>query len=59
MEDPVFLAETGHTFEKYALEDWLKENNTCPMTRVELKTKQFLPNWNLKKAIEEWKQKNK
>eukprot|EP01080_Neovahlkampfia_damariscottae_P003160 gene3160-5476_t len=56
MEEPVFLVETGHSFERYALEEWLQNNNTCPLTQTELKTKQFVTNWSLKKAIEEWKQ---
>ena len=59
MDEPVFLVESGHTFEKVALQEWLQNNNTCPLTQTELITKQFVTNWSLKKAIEEWKQLNK
>lgn len=55
MKIPVILVETGHTFEKSALEKWLEKNNTCPMTGKELVSKNFVIVYSLKKAIEHWK----
>ncbi|MEK9657929.1 MAG: U-box domain-containing protein [bacterium] len=36
MRHPVCLAQTGHLFEREAIEHWLKEKNTCPVTRARL-----------------------
>jgi len=55
MEDPV-LAMDGHSYERHAIEDWLKRNNTSPKTNVPLISKQLLPNHNLKSMILDWKE---
>ena len=39
MSDPVFLIETGHTFERSAIEDHLKRCNRGPLCGVQLKSK--------------------
>lgn len=57
MEDPVFLAETGHTFERKAISAWLKKQETCPLTRQVLTTKTLVANWGLRSAIAEWRMK--
>lgn len=56
-QDPVFLAETGHTFEREAISAWLEKHDTCPMTRQVLTTKALVPNWGLRSAIAEWRTK--
>ncbi|XP_057758810.1 putative E3 ubiquitin-protein ligase LIN-1 isoform X1 [Arachis stenosperma] len=58
-DDPVTL-ETGHTFERHAIEEWLKRGNlTCPITRKKLR-KTRLPKTNLvlKQIISSWKEQN-
>ncbi|KAL9649323.1 hypothetical protein ABK040_014625 [Willaertia magna] len=52
MIDPVIVG-SGHTFERFSIEEWLKSNNTCPITRMKIKTKLILPNINAKSAINE------
>ncbi|KAL9657198.1 hypothetical protein ABK040_011420 [Willaertia magna] len=52
MIDPVII-ESGHTFERSSIEEWLKSNNTCPITRKKIKTTLILPNINAKSAISE------
>jgi hypothetical protein len=56
MEDPVILVETGQTYERQAIEQWLSRHDTCPIVRdKELQKKDLLPNGSLKRAIEEWR----
>ncbi|MED6150211.1 hypothetical protein PIB30_070194 [Stylosanthes scabra] len=58
-DDPVTL-ETGHTFERHAIEEWLKRGNlTCPITRKKLR-KTRIPKTNhvLKQIISSWKEQN-
>ncbi|KAL9657201.1 hypothetical protein ABK040_011423 [Willaertia magna] len=52
MIDPVII-ESGHTFERDSIEEWLKSNNTCPITRKKIKTTLILPNINAKSTINE------
>lgn len=47
MHDPVLLSD-GHTYERRAIEDWLRESNTSPMTGVALVTGNVYPNMALK-----------
>lgn len=37
------VTKCDHTFHKICLEDWMKENNTCPLCRVLLNTEKFIP----------------
>ncbi len=58
-EDPVIDNE-GNSYEKKAIEDWLKRNQTSPITRNPLSINDLKPNRGLKDAILEWKNsKNK
>ena len=57
MEDPVFAAD-GYTYERVAIETWLKNHNTSPNTNQPLAHKNLVPNHNLRSMILEWKQKN-
>ena len=52
MLDPVILVD-GHTYEKEAIEDWLKYRNTSPLTGMTLPSKQMIPNYALKGLIHE------
>ena len=44
MTDPVFVVETGMTYEREAIEAWLEEHNTDPSTGVTLADKRLAPN---------------
>lgn len=57
MSDPVFAAD-GFTYERVAIETWLKNHNTSPNTNQPLLHKNLVPNHNLRSMILEWKQKN-
>ncbi|KAL9649337.1 hypothetical protein ABK040_014639 [Willaertia magna] len=52
MTDPVII-ESGHTFDRSSIEEWLKHNNTCPITRIELKYKTLTPVYAFKTTIKE------
>ncbi|CAF1509714.1 unnamed protein product [Adineta steineri] len=54
MEDPVVLIEDGRSYELYAIERWLRDNNSSPMTNKPLTDRRYIPNFNLKNAIEEF-----
>jgi len=51
-------SQTGHTFEKKAIEEWLKRHLTCPLTKHKLGNSDLRPNWAVKTAIDEWKGKS-
>lgn len=56
MKEPTMLVgncQVGHTFEKEAIESWVKANHTCPVCRVPVELKDLRRNLPLKKAIEE------
>ena len=57
MHDPVSL-ETGQSFERAEIEEWLKDHNTCPLTNVVLKSKKLTPNHTLCALIQEYKEKH-
>ena len=57
MQEPVILVETSQTYERTAILEWLKEHNTCPQTNQKVHSIQLIPNYALKKSIEEWKEK--
>ncbi len=44
MAEPVITAD-GHTYEREAIEAWLRENDTSPKTGRVLKHKELTPNW--------------
>ncbi|EKD44842.1 MAG: hypothetical protein ACD_70C00208G0002 [uncultured bacterium] len=57
MEDPVMCVD-GHTYERAAIDRWLKENKNSPMTGARLSSIWFTTNFTLKKAIAEWREEN-
>ncbi len=52
MREP-FIATDGHTYEKSAIEKWLKNNNTSPRSGEPLESTIIIPNINLKKLIQD------
>ena len=58
MEDPVVIS-SGFTYEKSEILKHFKVNgNTDPLNREEVKTDQFITNYNIKHATEEFLDKN-
>lgn len=49
--DPVVAAD-GHTYERAAIERWLEEHDTSPMTRVKFKSRELVPNRALGAALD-------
>lgn len=54
MKEPVLLGD-GFTYEKSAIEKWLKESNSSPLTNEVLGSDVLTPNRQLKKLIEDFK----
>ncbi len=50
MTDPVVTSD-GNTYERQAIEQWLKKNNTSPLTNKPLANKKVIPNQHLKNTI--------
>ncbi|KAG6408479.1 hypothetical protein SASPL_131492 [Salvia splendens] len=63
MHDPVTL-ETGRTYEREAIEKWLREcresgrRPVCPLTLRELKSSELSPSIALRHTIKEWNARN-
>ena len=57
MQDPV-LAADGFSYERTAIEDWLRSHNTSPKTNEPLLHKNLIPNLTLKALITDWKYNN-
>mmetsp|Transcript_13609 Transcript_13609/g.20411 ORF Transcript_13609/g.20411 Transcript_13609/m.20411 type:complete len:198 (-) Transcript_13609:328-921(-) len=49
MEDPV-QTSNGQTFERAAIQEWLRNHNTCPLTNMEI-TRELTPNIALRGVI--------
>lgn len=63
MDEPVLLTLDGHTYDKEAIERWLYEHRTSPMTRKKMKDNEtvhdvLVVNRNLKSLIEKKQEKN-
>ena len=54
--DPVILSQTGYTYDRVAIERWLRQKSppTDPSSNVELYSTQTVPNWALRDAANEW-----
>lgn len=59
MENPVILVDSGQTYEKESITQWLQSNKVDPITKIPISNMQLVPNYSLKRAITEWKEKNK
>ena len=56
MKDPVICTD-GHTYERSAIRHWLDKYGTSPVTNKKLPNHKLIPNYAIKKVIEEWKSK--
>ncbi|KAG2484919.1 hypothetical protein HYH03_016305 [Edaphochlamys debaryana] len=54
MRDPVILVESGHTYERAAIERHLALRDTDPLSNATLRSKAVAPNRSLRDVIEEW-----
>ena len=56
MKEPCVAAD-GYTYDREAIQDWLRENDTSPdpVTNLPLPDKNILANYTLYSAIMEWK----
>ncbi|KAG2278357.1 hypothetical protein Bca4012_041319 [Brassica carinata] len=54
MNQPCVAAD-GYTYDREAIEDWLREKDTSPVTNLPLPNKNLLANYTLYSAIMEWK----
>ncbi|DBB07755.1 TPA: hypothetical protein ACH3X3_009173 [Trebouxia sp. C0006] len=50
MVEPVIAAD-GHTYERSAMEHWLQQNDTSPVTHLPLPHKRLVPNVVIRSAI--------
>ncbi|GMI73611.1 hypothetical protein like AT2G45910 [Hibiscus trionum] len=53
MSDP-HVAADGYTYEASALQDWLADHDTSPMTNLMLPHLDLIPNFSLRSAIQQW-----
>ncbi|GIL92205.1 hypothetical protein Vretimale_18485 [Volvox reticuliferus] len=58
MSDPVKLVESGHSFERTAIEMHLSSSCINPLTRLPLKSKTVVPDIDLHNAIDMWLSKH-
>jgi serine/threonine protein kinase len=49
--DPV-VAQDGHTYERNAIEEWIRKNGTSPLTRQPLSIQHLIPNITVKKIVD-------
>ena len=52
MNDPVIAAD-GHTYEKVAMQTWLEQHKTSPVTGEALKHIRLVPNIVIRSAIQQ------
>ena len=57
MADPVFTSD-GHTYERHAIEEWLREHDTSPNTGEALRHKELTPNVMARGLISAWLQEH-
>lgn len=51
MIDPV-VCEDGHSYERGAVESWLRNHDTSPLSNAHLNSKMVVPNHALRNSIE-------
>jgi hypothetical protein len=54
MRDPYIVAETGHSYDRTSIVNWLVSNMTDPKTNQVLNSKTLLPNHTLRGAIDDF-----
>ena len=52
--DPVFLVESGHTYEREAIEHHLRRSEIDPRSNVRIGTKRVVTNWTVRNAVQAW-----
>jgi len=57
-KDPV-IAPSGYTYEREKIEQWIQGHNTDPMTRIQLRKEQLIPNRKLQEAVDYYKKNYK
>jgi len=57
MSDP-HITLSGHTYEKYAIEQWLTTHESDPLTNKKLVNKLLIPNHTLRKQIQSFVERN-
>ena len=57
MEEPC-IAGDGHSYEKEAIERWLRSRDSSPKTNERMHTRQVIPNHGLRSLILAWKARN-
>ncbi|BDA46007.1 probable E3 ubiquitin-protein ligase RGLG2 at N-terminal half [Coccomyxa sp. Obi] len=57
MKDPVMAAD-GYTYERLAIESWLENHVTSPISNEQLPNKSLIANHSLRSAILEWQQRH-
>eukprot|EP01023_Acetabularia_acetabulum_P001615 TRINITY_DN1062_c0_g1_i2.p2 TRINITY_DN1062_c0_g1~~TRINITY_DN1062_c0_g1_i2.p2 ORF type:complete len:217 (+),score=12.49 TRINITY_DN1062_c0_g1_i2:66-716(+) len=58
MREPVILVESGHIYDKEAIDLWLRDHATCPKTNKVLTKIDTAPVYQLKEEILEYMQQN-
>jgi len=53
IRDPV-VAEDGHTYERQAIETWIQQNGTSPLTNQPLSLRELRPNYIMKRMIDQF-----
>jgi len=58
MSDPVICSD-GHTYERHAIEEWLRSNSRSPKTNQRLHSRDLIPNHALRGTIEGMKRRRR
>lgn len=48
------MLETGHSYERAKIEEWLERRRTCPKTGKQLRSVTLIPNYSLRSSIQDW-----
>jgi hypothetical protein len=59
LKEPYMLVETGQTYGKEAIETWLADHDTDPLTGKRINNKKITINFAIKSQVEEWIMKHK
>ena len=54
--DPVVAAD-GYSYSRSAIEYWLREHDTSPMTNLRLANRRLVPNIHMRWVLEEWRER--
>ena len=57
MDGPIVAAD-GHTYNRVDIETWLKEHDTSPLNHEPLKHKMLIPNFNVRRHINAWREQH-